>query len=429
MPVNSPSIQSLDLPFEPAELFAHLAGLPGAVYLDTSNDPHTTDAISIIGIKPVGSYRGLLEDAAPLREWLDQHQLGVMPDYGFPLGAAIGTVDYDGQCEFGFYPQLLVYQHQSRSWMDVGGAAKYLPALLKRSVPEARAWPEFTPETDRDFYVDSVQRAKDYIGAGDIYQVNLTRRYSSPWPEGASAYPLYQELRAVSPVSYAAFLNQSGRQVLSSSPEQFLRMSGRHIQTRPIKGTSPRFRDPERDERSRYDLLTSEKEIAELIMITDLERNDLGQICEFGSVHAVDLLKLEAYEQVFHLVSTVSGTLRENVDHLEALRACSPGGSITGAPKKRAREIIDELEPVSRGLYTGAIGYLGLNGESQFNIAIRTVVAEADRIHFHVGAGIVADSIPQREFEETEHKASGILQAAEMLRENAAFSLQPSGNE
>jgi anthranilate/para-aminobenzoate synthase component I len=161
--------------------------------------------------------------------------------------------------------------------------------------------------------------------------------------------------------------------------------------------------------------LTSSKEIAELIMITDLERNDLGQICEYGSVVVEELLALERFEHVFHLVSTVRGTLREEIDHVSALRACFPGGSITGAPKRRACEIIAELEPTPRGVYTGTIGWFGFNGESAFNIAIRTVVIEGDRAHFHVGAGIVADSVPEMEWQETLDKAAGILLAAERL--------------
>jgi para-aminobenzoate synthetase component I len=204
--------------------------------------------------------------------------------------------------------------------------------------------------------------------------------------------------------------------VLSSSPESFLKMSGRAVCTRPIKGTRPRRADATADEKSAYDLITSPKEIAELIMITDLERNDLGQVCEFGSVTVPELLTIERHEQVFHLVSTVEGRLRPDVDHLAALRACFPGGSITGAPKRRAREIIAELEPEPRGLYTGAIGWIGFNGESQFNIAIRTVVIEDGCAHFHVGAGIVADSKPEREWQETLDKAAGILLAAERMR-------------
>ena len=188
-------------------------------------------------------------------------------------------------------------------------------------------------------------------------------------------------------------------------------MSGRGVSTRPIKGTRPRFADPQLDERSAYDLLTSQKEIAELVMITDLERNDLGRVCEYGSVHVSELLKLERYAQVFHLVSTVEGRLRDEIDHVEALRLCSPGGSITGAPKKRAMEIIADLETTPRGLYTGAIGYWGWNGESQFSIAIRTLIRDRDHWHFHVGSGIVADSDPIAEYQETLHKAEGILQA------------------
>ena len=190
-------------------------------------------------------------------------------------------------------------------------------------------------------------------------------------------------------------------------------MSGKSVETRPIKGTRPRFEDSEADQASARELLNSEKENAELIMITDLERNDLGKVCEFGSVRVADMLSLETLEHVYHLVSTVTGTLRDDVDQVGALAACFPGGSITGAPKKRALEIIEELETAPRGLYTGAVGYFGFNGESQFNIPIRTLVRDGDSLHYHVGAGIVADSDPSEEFEETLHKAKGIKLAIE----------------
>ena len=182
--------------------------------------------------------------------------------------------------------------------------------------------------------------------------------------------------------------------------------------TRPIKGTRPRYYNAGEDERSAYELMTSPKEIAELIMITDLERNDIGKVCEFGSVRVAELLKLERFAQVFHLVSTVEGRLRPEFGHLQALHACFPGGSISGAPKHRALEIIAELEPVSRGLYTGAIGYLGANGESQFSIAIRTAIIENGMLSLHAGAGIVADSQADSEYEETLHKAAGFFAAA-----------------
>jgi aminodeoxychorismate synthase component I len=258
-----------------------------------------------------------------------------------------------------------------------------------------------------------VRRAQEYIAAGDIYQVNLSHRFTAQWKGDVLAF--YEALRHYSPAPYAAFLELDGRAILSTSPESFLKISGGAIRTRPIKGTRPRHADATADALSAYELRSSPKETAELVMITDLERNDLGAICEYGSVHVKELLELECHEHVFHLVSTVAGRLRDGLDHVTALRACFPGGSITGAPKKRAREIIAELEDGPRGVYTGALGWFGFNGESQFNIAIRTVVIEGGRAHFHVGAGIVADSIPDKEWQETLDKAAGILLAAERM--------------
>jgi anthranilate/para-aminobenzoate synthase component I len=203
--------------------------------------------------------------------------------------------------------------------------------------------------------------------------------YCSTFTEDPAAF--YPRLRRASPAPYACFLRLGDTAVLSASPECFLQIDGRRIMTRPIKGTRPRGAD---DASVMEELLGSEKERAELVMITDLERNDLGQVCEYGSVRVPELLHLEAYEQVFHLVSTVEGRLRDEVSHVEALRACFPGGSISGAPKKRAMEIIAELEPFPRGIYTGAIGSFGFNGESRFSMAIRTAVFEPERTHDRV---------------------------------------------
>jgi len=269
---------------------------------------------------------------------------------------------------------------------------------------------DFQPRLSAAAFCRMVSQAQEYIAAGDVYQVNLCHRFTAP--SSTDPFSFHAALRDASPAPFAAYVDIGGRQVASASPECFLTMSGSAIRTRPIKGTRPRRLDPTADEKSAYDLITSAKEIAELIMITDLERSDLGQVCEFGTVHVPELLKLERFAQVFHLVSTVEGRLRPNVDHPAALRACFPGGSITGAPKKRAREIIAELEPEPRGLYTGALGWFGFNGESRFSIAIRTVIFEQGDAHFHVGAGIVADSVPEKEWQETLDKASGILRAA-----------------
>lgn len=255
-----------------------------------------------------------------------------------------------------------------------------------------------------------MRRAKEYVAAGDIYQVCLAHRFSARCD--GNLWSLYMALRETSPAPHAAYLALGDETILSSSPECFLKMEGRSVITRPIKGTRPRGSTPEEDRRLEAELTASAKESAELLMITDLERNDLGRVCEFGSVTVSRLLELEHHPQVFHLVSTVEGTLRAEISHVAALAACFPGGSISGAPKKRALEIIQELEPSPRGLFTGAIGYFGYGGQSQFNIAIRTVVARGGRAEFHVGAGITADSDPEQEWEETLHKAAGILEAA-----------------
>jgi anthranilate/para-aminobenzoate synthase component I len=223
-----------------------------------------------------------------------------------------------------------------------------------------------------------------------------------------------------SPAPGAAFLDMGGRQVLSASPELFLRVDGRHAVTRPIKGTRPRDADPVRDQQLAYELITDPKEAAELVMITDLERNDLGAVCEYGSVTVSDLLRLERFAQVFHLVSTVEGDLRPDVDVVAAVAACFPGGSITGAPKRRAMELIAELEPEARGLYTGAIGWFGFGGDAAFSIAIRTLVAEEGRLHFHTGSGITGDSDPAREYAETLHKARGLQLAVEAYRADSS---------
>ena len=261
----------------------------------------------------------------------------------------------------------------------------------------------------RPRFLAAVERAQRYIQAGDIYQVNLSQRLAAPCE--FSGWELFQRLSAVSPAPFSAFLDCGEFQIASSSPEQFLRLSGPHIQTRPIKGTRPRDADPTRDAQLAYELQTSAKELAELVMITDLLRNDLGKVCEYGSVQTPDLARLEKFAQVQHLVSTVEGRLRKDVTHFAAFASCFPGGSITGAPKIRAMEIIDELEPISRGPYTGALGYLGFNRESQLSITIRTAICKDGLAHFNVGAGIVADSNPAAEYEETLAKARGFIAA------------------
>jgi para-aminobenzoate synthetase component 1 len=266
-----------------------------------------------------------------------------------------------------------------------------------------------TSNFTRADFLAAIARAQKYIRAGDIYQVNLSHRLMAQCD--FSGWEFFQKLSAVSPAPFSAFFDCGDFQIASSSPEQFLRMSGSQIVTRPIKGTRPRNADPTRDAQLAYELQTSDKELAELVMITDLLRNDLGKVCEFGSIQVPGLARLERFAQVQHLVSTVEGRLRKDMTHFTAFASCFPGGSITGAPKFRAMEIIDELEPISRGPYCGAAGYLGFNRESQLNIAIRTAICRDGFMHFNVGAGIVADSNPIAEYEETLDKARVFLDA------------------
>jgi para-aminobenzoate synthetase component 1 len=265
----------------------------------------------------------------------------------------------------------------------------------------------------REQYMAGVARALEYISAGDIYQVNLSQRFSHRF-EG-SPFALFSALRNVSPSFYGAYLNCGDHVVISSSPELFLRQQGQMIETRPIKGTRPRGANPQEDRKLKEDLIASAKEAAELTMIVDLERNDLGRVCEYGSVEVSQHRYVEELPTLFHTISTVRGHLHEDVGPVDILRATFPGGSISGCPKIRAIEIIDELEPVRRHVYTGAIGFIGAE-DMRLSIAIRTMTVARDRVYYHVGSGIVADSDPAREYEETLQKAEGMRQAIEACR-------------
>jgi para-aminobenzoate synthetase component I len=380
-------------------------------------------------------------------------------DLPFPLGGCFGYWGYDlknfveprlprnavndlelPDCCVGFYSSLVVFDHRlGKTWivstgLDVDGSRddtrasdekEFWQARLKASAgcPHpaglrrnedmathlAATEASVLSNLSRGDFISAVERSLDYIQHGHIYQVNLSHRLCAESELGG--WDLFKHLSEISPVPFSAFLDCGDFQVASSSPELFLRLSGQHIVTRPIKGTRPRSSDRTRDAQLTYELQTSSKEMSELVMITDLLRNDLGRVCEFGSVQVPELVRLERYAQVQHLVSTVEGRLRRGVTHFHAFASCFPGGSVTGAPKIRAMEIIDELEPITRGPYTGALGYLGFNRESQLSIIIRTAIAKGGRAYFNVGAGIVADSNPAAEYEETMAKAQGFLEA------------------
>ena len=349
----------------------------------SGNDAAVFDGSAFEGIAAIGPARVLQGG------WNDWHELEKALSAGSGGGLA-GWFDYDGNFRFGDFPE----------W-EPSPAVVDFPTDAKSRAPQS-----FRAGLTKDEWIRLVQRVREYIAAGDIYQVNLTHTLSADWPEDPAGF--YPRLSAASPAPYACYVRLGDTAVLSASPECFLRIDGQKIVTRPIKGTRPRGGD---DAAAAAELRASAKERAELVMITDLERNDLGQVCDYGTVRVTGLCELQSFAQVHHLVSTIEGRLRPGIGAVQALRACYPGGSITGAPKKRAREIIAELESAPRGIYTGAVGYFGRDGRAVFNIAIRTLVVRDGRATYGVGAGIVADSDPGAEYDETLHKAAGLFAA------------------
>jgi para-aminobenzoate synthetase component 1 len=319
----------------------------------------------------------------------------------------------------GIYDWVVIVDHQQENaWLVSHGLCQEtrdnwqkLCAIFEQPVPQANTFTVTSAvksNMDKVGYATAFDKIKRYIHEGDCYQVNLAQRFSAK--AQGDAWSAYLELRRISPAPFSAYMNLPGLQVLSASPERFLRVKNGHIETRPIKGTRPRSSDPVQDAANRVELESSVKDRAENLMIVDLLRNDIGKTCTPGSVKAGRLFTLESFANVHHLVSTVTGELAAGQTALDALCGCFPGGSVTGAPKLRAMEIIEELEPHRRGLYCGAIGYIGFDGGMDTSIAIRTGVYSAGEFRFWAGGGIVADSELQKEYRETLDKASSMLQ-------------------
>ena len=279
-----------------------------------------------------------------------------------------------------------------------------------------REEPTFEPNMSREAFEANVARIIEYIHAGDAYQVVPSQRWSAPTP--VEPFSIYRGLRAVNPSPYMYFLDFEDFQIVGASPEPLLTVNGRHVSTRPIAGTRPRGED---DAAIAAELLADEKERSEHVMLVDLGRNDLGRVCEHGSVHVERLMEVETYSHVIHIVSQVAGTLRRDVGAIDALRSVLPAGTLSGAPKIRAMEIIDELEPVKRGAYGGAVGWLSYAGELDTCICIRTVVVKDGVAHVQAGGGTVADAKPDYEYEESRAKARGVVRAIELATKQAAW--------
>jgi para-aminobenzoate synthetase component 1 len=378
----------------------------------------------------------LRQALGPLAEGVDGIPFcgGAIGYFGYDLGRRIERLpslaedmEHLPEMAVGIYDWSLVVDHQARRSHLVGQNPTRLERY-RRLIQRSLERPAQTPSTDpyrvlgevcsnmtRDEYLASIARIKRYILDGDCYQVNFAQRFSvaaegDPWQA-------YKGLRQLNAAPFGAYLNMPDCQVLSTSPERFIELRDAHVETKPIKGTAPRGEDPIEDMMLAEMLKSSTKDQAENLMIVDLLRNDLGKVCATGSVEVPELFKLESYARVHHLVSKVCGRLAEGEDALSLLRACFPGGSITGAPKLRSMEIIEELEPHRRGIYCGSIGYIGFNGNMDCNIAIRTMVHSEGITRLWAGGGIVADSDPEAEYRETYHKASALLDLLQRMEQ------------
>jgi aminodeoxychorismate synthase component I len=330
-------------------------------------------------------------------------------------------------CSIGFYDPVYVYDHRERRGFLVSAGTKGSDERLRRvgkalkgafsgqttiaRQPKrgARSAGSTGANFTRQEYIDAINKAKSYIAAGDIYQINLSQKLTIPW-EG-DPFALYAALLQERPTRFSSYTDCGAFKIISNSPERLLRVEDGTVETQPIKGTRPRGGTDEEDRRFIEELKKSTKERAEHVMVVDLERNDLGRVSVPGTVEVKEFEKIETFPGLHHMVSTVRGRLKPGVDGPTGLRASFPGGSVTGAPKIRAMEIIDELEPVSRGIYTGGVGFIDFNGTMDISMAIRTAIYKDGLLHLHVGGGIVADSVPEDEYDETILKAGDFLEA------------------
>ncbi|MBL7151581.1 MAG: anthranilate synthase component I family protein [Candidatus Omnitrophica bacterium] len=447
-------LKSYKLRLSPFEIFRAFKDRKNCFFLDSSlNADYSLGRYSFLGIEPFHTLE--VNKSGPfdkLRGLLDRYRLS-LPQGNPPfLGGAVGYLSYDlgfileeklkpqpkpdtqiPGCLFAFYNSAVIIDHLKNAlyifscgFPETRYAAARL--LAERNFKKIfRLLDEAAGIKDRDKlkdgprhnsigsnftkedYLAAVKRAKEYIKAGDIYQVNLSQQFRAK--SDLCAFGIYQRLRRLSPSYFGAYFDAGDFQILSSSPERFLKVEGDTVITRPMKGTRPCPPNTAMKKKFRGQLLQSAKDKAELTMIVDLERNDLGRVCSYDSVRVLRLRELEEYSTVFQTTATVCGRLHKNRDSIDLLRACFPGGSITGCPKIRAMEIIEELEPGRRGIYTGCLGYFSFSGPMEFNILIRSILKRNNELCFGAGGGIVADSVAEEEYNETLVKAAAMAKA------------------
>lgn len=451
---------SVPLPYQPdcTRLYAALRHLPYPVLLDSGHPGSPWGRVDILCAEPLEHINHLhgttwIEDHTGVRQTIDgspfqtiqqrlQRYPANRPMNGIPFaGGALGYFSYDlarsleqlpclaqadltlPEMQVGIYPWALITDHklqQTRLVSSIWSATELekLAAELQQRINTSaghaapfKLLQPFQSNMNAGQYRAKFARIKDYISAGDCYQVNLAQRFSSQF--SGDPWQAYQHLREYAPTPFSAYLETPHGNILSLSPERFLAVEEGRVETRPIKGTRPRSSDRQADQELKRALQQSPKDRAENLMIVDLLRNDLSRTCKIGSVKVPELFKVESYANVHHLVSTITGQLETPSDTLALLASCFPGGSITGAPKIRAMEIIEELEPHRRGPYCGSIGYIGFDGRMDTNICIRTLVAAQGQLHCWAGGGIVADSDADAEYQETFDKVNNLLRPLE----------------
>lgn len=447
--VSALSFKRISLQKTPIEIFSRLYKEYDTIYLlESIEGPKKLAQFSFIGFKPNATFTVKNGTAIARNEKTGDETTETVCD---PLqvikrlvgcrttankdfrmaGGAIGYISYDAvryweklpnnsnddlgfpDVELGVFDDGIVFDHrQKRAYYYCYGESRLdeIESLLTRPLEEETLvfmQPKLNMTQRR--YERAVEKAKEYVKQGDIFQVVLSKRFDFSFKGDLTGF--YRALRAINPSPYMYFLKSRTRQIVGSSPEMLVRTENRTVETFPIAGTRPVVASGLENRRLAKDLLADPKERAEHVMLVDLARNDVGKVSKFGSVRVPEFMQVHRYSHVQHIVSRVVGDLKDSLESYDALRSVFPAGTVSGAPKVRAMEIIDELEPTRRGPYAGAVGYFSYNGNADFAITIRTLFAEKNRAHIQVGAGIVADSVPEREWFETEHKAGALLKA------------------
>lgn len=443
-------IKEFKTKLSPFDIYSIFSNEEDSVFLDSSKEDKNLSKYSFIGINPVEKFEviegkcyinsveieskdGFLE----IEKRIEKYKLNIKSDIPL-IGGYIGYISYDAgrmieklpntakedfkipDMRFILYNNIIIFDLiNKKSYITSLGLKskgdksidvienRILKAKSSNKIEFRESDTEFYSNFTKEEYIKAIISMKEYIRNGDIYIANMTQRFYCECME--EAFKIYSKLRSINEAPFSAYLNYKDFQIISSSPERFIQIKDRKVSTRPIKGTRPRGVNKEEDNYYRKELQNSEKDKSELLMIVDLERNDLSKVCRPDSVNVSELFKIEEYATVFHLVSTIDGILDEGNSAVKCMREAYPGGSITGAPKIRAMEIIEELEGVKRNIYTGSIGYFDLRGNSDFNIVIRTILKKENRAYFGVGGGITWESNEEEEYEETLQKAKALM--------------------